>query len=111
MLEEALTQLEALLSEEREAIRSLDAGRVLELAARKQALVDELKAAASAFAPATAARLQALTPALRHNGILLAHARDVLRDAVAAARAGSAGLIQSPSVPTRVERPSLSVRG
>jgi hypothetical protein len=111
MPDEALTQLEALLSDERDAIRRVDGARVLELAARKVALIEELEARRSAFTPQATARLQALTPALRHNGILLAHARDVLRDAVAAARAQGASLIRSPSAPVKSERPSLSVRG
>jgi hypothetical protein len=111
MVDGALTEIEALLSEEREAIRRLDGKRVLELAARKQELVGELAANRDAFTPDMAGRLQALTPALRHNGILLAHARDVLRDAVAAARAEGATLIHSVAPPVKSERPSLSVRG
>jgi hypothetical protein len=112
MVEEALTELEALLSEERDAIVRLDGGRVLALAARKQELVTELAGHRSDFSPPAAARLRALTPALRHNGILLAHARDVIRDGIAAARAGGATLV--PAVtrgPAKTERPSLSVRG
>jgi hypothetical protein len=111
MLEEALTDLEALLSEERDAIVRLEGARVLDLAARKQELVGRLAAHRGAFTSRTAARLRALTPALRHNGILLAHARDVLRDAVAAARAGGASLIPPAAVPVKTERRTLSVRG
>ncbi len=111
MLEEALTELDALLSEERDAIRRLDGNRVLQVAARKQELVGVLAANRDAFTPDTAGKLRSLTVSLQHNGILLAHARDVLRDAVAAARSEGATLIAAPSAPVRSERRGLSVRG
>ena len=55
------------------------------------------------------ARVRALVPALRQNGILLAHARDILRDAIAVARAAQkpANGSAAARVPTRL----LSVRG
>jgi hypothetical protein len=111
MLEEALTDLEALLSQERDAIVRLEGARVLELAARKQELVGFLASRRGAFTPRAAARFKALAPAMRHNGILLAHARDVLRDAVAAARANGATLIPVSSPPVKTERHALSVQG
>lgn len=111
MLEEALTELEALLSEERDAIVRLDGTRVLGLAMRKQELASLLAAHKGSFTRASAARLQALAPALRQNGILLAHARDVIRDGVAVARSGGAKLISPAAPPPKSERRALSVRG
>jgi hypothetical protein len=111
MLEGALTELEGLLAEEREAIRKLDGARVIEFATRKQVLVAALTAERGAMTKATAARLRALTPALRHNGILLAHARDVLRDAIAAARAESVVASHALPPPGGPALRTLSVRG
>ncbi len=69
MLDEALTELEALLNQERDAIRLLDGARVAEFARRKQSLVARLNASRNDFRPVDAARLKALTPALRQNGV------------------------------------------
>jgi hypothetical protein len=110
-VEEAIAELERVLAEEREAIRKLDGARVLELARRKQSLMTMLRDAQSHFTPASAAAMLKVVPALRHNGILLAHARSVLRDAIAVVR--SHGGTASLSVPTSpaAARPMLSVRG
>jgi len=110
MVEEAIAELRRLLAEEREAIRRLDASRVLEFARRKQELVETLRDARGSFSPATAAALRSLVPALRHNGILLAHARDILRDAVAVASRGRFAMPQRAR-PQGSPRKALSVRG
>jgi hypothetical protein len=107
--DDAITRLERVLREEREAIRLLDGAKVLDLAREKEAIVASLRKADGSFDAAQKARLRALAPALRHNGILLAHARDILRDSIAAARAA-----QRPTAGTQVPRLSggvLSVRG
>src|SRR5271155_2686957 len=91
MLEEALTELEALLREERDAIRRLDGPLVLALSNRKKAVVARLEAARAEFDPVLSSRLRALAPSLRQNGILLAHARDIMRDALTAMRMASPG--------------------
>jgi hypothetical protein len=108
---DAITELEELLRDEREAIRQLDSARVLSFAERKEALVGALKQGGGALSEDNAARLRALAPALRHNSVLLAHARDVLRDALAAVRAEL-----GPVLPTRARPPMqvprmISVRG
>jgi hypothetical protein len=80
----ALADLERLLTDEREAIRRLDGARVLELAGQKQALFTLICCRASeARSPAFVGELRALMPQLRRNGVLLAHARNILRDAIA----------------------------
>lgn len=82
--EVAIAELLAVLDEERTAIRRLDAEAVTKAAQAKDALAtklsamsfDELKPAASAFVT--------LRAELRRNGILLAHARSCLTEAVEA---------------------------
>jgi flagellar biosynthesis/type III secretory pathway chaperone len=109
---EALSELEALLADERDAIRRLDGQAVLEFAQRKQALMGKLAGQREALCPADATRLRGLTPALRQNGVLLAHARDVLRDAIAVLRRETAPPTYATTrnvVPLR--RSVLSVRG
>jgi hypothetical protein len=108
--DDAISQLERLLREEREAIRRLDGAKVLELAREKESFVALLGGKEGALDSDQKSRLRALVPMLRHNGILLAHARDILRDAIAATRAvqrPAMGAAQVPRLPTRV----LSVRG
>lgn len=124
---ELLTRLEALLVEERVAIRRLDGGRVLELADEKERLMAALRQApppspaasppsalvrgrtagqalpsasrslvqkpatpaptAAAQAQKLAAdRMRRLGDDLRRNAVLLAHARDCIRDVVAGAQ-------------------------
>lgn len=84
MKDDAIAQLEQLLLDERDAIRSLDGARVLEFAQRKESLMASLFGEGTTAGAETAARLRALVPALRQNGVLLAHARDILHDALVA---------------------------
>ncbi|MBV9947586.1 MAG: hypothetical protein JOZ69_12100 [Myxococcales bacterium] len=115
MTEDAFRELEELLREEREAIRRLDGARVLVCAERKEALVRAFKA--GPMSPEGAMRLRALAPALRHNSVLLAHARDVLRDAISATRAGAGAPLATPIKPGAGPQPGapaprlISVRG
>ena len=110
----ALGRLELLLQEEREAIAALDAERVARSAAEKEALFSILETATEPERRAFAPRLHALAPALRHNGVLLAHARDCLRDALAA-MAGEMPALAKPrgSAPTipAPRKTRLSVTG
>lgn len=109
---DAISELEQLLREEREAIRRLDGASVLTYAERKEAIVKVLQNGDQKLSKESAARLRALVPALRHNSVLLAHARDVLRDALVATRTGFAPA--SPTTPTRPAEAApriLSVRG
>jgi hypothetical protein len=109
MSHEALTELEQLLRDEREAIRRLDGATVLSYAERKEALMAALRR--DALSAEGASRLRALAPALRHNSVLLAHARDVLRDALVAVQAESAPAVKAPSRPAGAPPRMLSVRG
>ncbi|MGA2450001.1 MAG: hypothetical protein ABTD50_15080 [Polyangiaceae bacterium] len=85
MPKDPIAELDQLLCEERDALRKLDSVRVLACARRKQALVEELRGPDGSVPVDVLARLRALVPALERNGILLAHARDILRDALSAA--------------------------
>jgi hypothetical protein len=87
---DVISSLDALLRDERAAIVRLDAAAVERAAEQKQALLAALSAGPPLDA-AAAARLGALRPALQHNLILLAHARDCLRDALAAVHLGARG--------------------
>jgi hypothetical protein len=111
MSNDAITELEQLLRDEREAIRQLDSARVLSYAERKEALVGSLKQGGKTLSEENATRLRALAPALRHNSVLLAHARDVLRDALVAVQAEHGpALPAQPRPPAPVPR-IISVRG
>ncbi|MGD0677150.1 MAG: hypothetical protein ABSC94_17175 [Polyangiaceae bacterium] len=81
---DAIEQLEQLLKDEREAIRRLDGATVLAFARRKQELMLQLQGRDGKLDARVASRLRALVPALRKNSVLLAHARDILRDALSA---------------------------
>lgn len=110
MAHDAIDELEQLLREEREAIRKLDGARVLSYAERKEAIVGALQQVQGALSQQNASRLRALAPALRHNSVLLAHARDILRDALHVARADLAAtspMARPVAAPPRI----LSVRG
>ena len=109
---DALTELEQLLREEREAIRRLDGAAVLVFAERKEAIMRGLqKNGAASLSPDDAARLRSLTPMLRHNSVLLAHARDVLRDALVAVRAQVAPVVKEQGHTAGPAPRMISVRG
>ena len=108
-MERILAELEQVVGEEREAIRRLDGSRVLEFATRKQALVAELCQHRATMSPECVKRLRLLVPRLRQNGILLAHARNVLRDAVAVMRRACGPLVLP--LPTAPAGGTISVRG
>lgn len=108
---DAIIELEQLLREEREAIRQLDGARVLGYATRKESIIRGLQQGTTTLSAASAARLRALAPALRHNSVLLAHARDVLRDALVVARANIGGATLAPAGTGGSGPRILSVRG
>jgi flagellar biosynthesis/type III secretory pathway chaperone len=108
-VERTLTELEQLVGEEREAIRRLDGSRVLELATRKQALVQQLCEHGAAMSPDHVNTLRTLVSRLRQNGVLLAHARNVLRDAVAVMRRETQPLVLP--LPAGPAGGTISVRG
>jgi len=84
-----LDALDALLTAEREAVRSVDATRAVTLADEKEALLGVLRTADWKSAPAEVARFRELIPRIRENGVLLAHARNAARDLVQALVASS----------------------
>ncbi len=110
MVEDTIAELQTLLAEEREAILRLDGAAVFDMAQRKRALVTRLRDERGPLSPQAATSFRALLPALRHNGILLAHGRDVLRDAITAARA-ERRTAAACVLPTAAPRRCLSVRG
>jgi hypothetical protein len=78
--EQSLDRLLALLAEERAAIRGLDGPRVNALVDEKVSLIQRLQGCALATRSDLAPRLRELAAGLRRNAVLLAHARDCLRD-------------------------------
>lgn len=111
MTQDPFLLLGEILRNEREAIGRLDGERVLELTSQKGALIAKLRRQDGSLSEADGNRLRALMPALRHNTILMAHARNILRDALLAMRASVgaevASRVQAPPVTAQI----LSVRG
>lgn len=90
-----LSRLEGLLVEERAAIRRLDGTTVERLAFEKELLVERLVGSHAVRDEAWAARVRAAIVDIRRNGVLLANARDCLRDALCAVNV----TVQRPSSP------------
>jgi len=78
-VDDIFQQLDALLDEEQAAIVRIDGPAVEGIAHRKLALVEALRAADPG---PEAEALRHLGRRLRHNGVLLAHARHCLQDVV-----------------------------
>ena len=87
--DEALTALEQLLREERDAIIGLDAKGVERIAHEKLALMGCLRDAVPPLDRQGRGRLKTLRASLYQNALLLAHARDCLRDVLRAFHAES----------------------
>ena len=81
-MESALSRLEAVLREERDAIVRFDTTDLDRFTAEKLALVAVLRDG-SPPAPALMPRFAALREELRHNLALLSHGRACLREAIA----------------------------
>ncbi len=79
---EAMTRLEALLAEERIAIRSVDATHVEALATEKLTLMQAFDRETLRSDDTLAARFRHACNELRNNAVILAHARNCLRDLV-----------------------------
>lgn len=80
--EELLRTMRAALAEEREGIRRLDADAVARATAAKESVLAQLQNAKPEDRAALHGALAELKVELRRNLILLAHARDFLREAV-----------------------------
>jgi hypothetical protein len=76
----ALDRLDQVLERERDAIRRLDGAGVDAAAAEKVDLVRIVAALDASERARLAPRIRALLVQLRHNGVLLAHARSILLD-------------------------------
>jgi hypothetical protein len=76
----ALDRLDQVLDRECHAIRRLDGAGVDAAAAEKLDLVRIVAALDTSERARLAPRIRALLVRLRHNGVLLAHARSILRD-------------------------------
>jgi len=109
--EDILQQLEALLDEEQAAIVRIDGPAVEAIANRKLALVEALRAADPG---PQAESLRHLGRRLRHNGVLLAHARHCLQDVVQTLAAPGPGAVSGTYDPhgrTAAASTRLSVTG
>lgn len=84
-----LDQLEAVLKGERAAIRRLDAQAVSQAAQDKERIVVAIAASPLEQRVQATARLHSLFGLLRENAVLLAHARDVIADALERAKKSS----------------------
>ena len=84
--EHFLDELRAVLGTERDAIRRLDANSVVSAAEKKEALIKLVTTASEDDKPGLIMALGHVREDLKRNLVLLAHARDVVRDAVARAR-------------------------
>lgn len=98
--EARLDQIERLLDEERAAIRSLDGERVSAIADEKLSLLSDLQLRLEGRRDLSD-RLRTMTANLRRNAVLLANARDCLRDVIAA----------HPAAAQSQTAPRLSMRG
>jgi hypothetical protein len=82
--DEILAEFKIVLADERAAIRKADAKGVLLTAAKKENLAAALVDCGAWTNSELLDGLTKLVEELRTNGVLLAHARDILRDAIAA---------------------------
>jgi hypothetical protein len=80
--EDLLLAMRGALAAERSAIRRLDAAAVTQAAATKEEILRGVLDAPATERPALVAALTELKLELRQNLLLLAHARDALRDAI-----------------------------
>jgi hypothetical protein len=78
----ALDRMESLLEEERSAIRNIDVDSVVALADEKATLMDLMHASDWKNHRHEHARFRSMVARLRENGVLLAHARNCVRDAL-----------------------------
>lgn len=106
----ALAQLTRLLAEERDAVIRLDAALVVRIAEEKESLIAVLRDGLPTLGEEHRSTLRELRDDLRLNTVLLAHARDLLRDALAAFH------IEEPTgggLPRSTFRPGarISIRG
>lgn len=104
-----LIRLRDLIEQERQVIRTRDSAAILAMAEQKEAVLASLKKhAEDGQSQAVREGLKDLAPALRQNLVLLAHARDCLRDAIETLR----GEVMSPlsaNKPASPLRPGMRI--
>jgi hypothetical protein len=81
-VEMTLTEMEQLLEDEQTAIRQIDVDGLDQFADRKLALMQSLTDNGLTGRSDLAERFGALVTQLRDNGVLLAHARNCVRDVI-----------------------------
>jgi hypothetical protein len=81
-LDAALGRLESLLEQEREAIRKVDADGIVRLSEEKESLMQLILQGGLAERADLRQRFERLVDGLGRNGVLLAHARNCVRDVV-----------------------------
>ena len=81
--QEFLAAMKVVLAEERQALRRLDAHAVTQASARKEELLKSVMNLPASERESLVAALAEVKVELRRNLVLLAHARDYLRDAIA----------------------------
>lgn len=79
---EAISRLEELLVEERSAIRNVDGSAVEAIALEKMMLLRGVRREQLRDDATMATRFRAVATGLRNNAVILAHARNCLRDIV-----------------------------
>jgi flagellar biosynthesis/type III secretory pathway chaperone len=110
--QEILEKLEQLLEEERMAIRTLRGHRVHEIACEKLELMKRLDATRDAGWKEYAPRVQEVVRRLRHNSVLLVHAKSILTEAIRVKRARLASSTRAaPRVEPKLASSRLSVVG
>ncbi|MSP26004.1 MAG: hypothetical protein EXR75_12755 [Myxococcales bacterium] len=87
---DALARLRELVVEERDAIRAVDSERVVGLADEKERLICALRDGMASAGQAERDLFPKVVASLRENGVLLAHARNCLRDVLQLVSASSA---------------------
>ncbi len=80
--DELTRAMQAILRDERDAIRRLDAAGVGRATTAKESLLSDVLATAEGDRAALAAALHRLRPDLQRNLVLLTHARHCLRDVI-----------------------------
>lgn len=98
-----IDEMRVLLATERDALRRLDAHAVSALADRKERLFAMLREGEVDDPRGLAEGLREIIVELRHNAMLFAHARDILRDAIGpdTVRATPSGMRLKAAVPGR----------
>jgi hypothetical protein len=108
-LDDILTELQATLSDEREALKRLDRPRIEQCAIKKLELGQAVQQRAGELGQQHREALRGLSQALRFNQVLLVHARDQVRGLVDFLQHGGSTLRPLHAMPAGGAR--LDLRG